>query len=298
MSIGTSDRGQIIARDGVRLHYLRTGGARPPLILLHGLTANARFFAGLLAAGLAEVFDVIRVDLRGRGLSDKPDSGYAIADHAADVLAVMDAAGVREAVVCGHSYGALLTLWLAAHHPDRVGRQILLDIATPSIADPEVIQLIMPSLDRLGCEVGSLDEYLARAAALRHLDAAWCDELAEYYRADVEIREDGSVLPRSPRAAIEQCIVRGVEVDWRAVAARAQPPGLVVCATGAYGSGARPIVRTDDARELVELLPDARYAEAPGNHVTMMFGANADSVVAAIRGFIMSPAPLGSRPPS
>jgi len=270
-------------RDAVRLHYLRSGGGGPPLVLLHGLTANAQFFGGLLGAGLAEHHDVIRVDLRGRGLSDKPATGYSMAEHAADVLAVLDAAQLDDAIVCGHSFGGMLAMWLAAHHPDRVRRQVLLDIAAPMISDPEVIQLIQPSLDRLDREVSSLDEYLARARALSFLEGAWCDELAEFYRADVEPVAGGQVRPRTPRALIEQCIRLGAAEDWSAVVARARAPALVVRGAAGLGPpGTRPLVRAEAALALVAQLADARYVEVPGNHFTMMFGPGARAVVAAI----------------
>ncbi|HEY5949413.1 MAG TPA: alpha/beta fold hydrolase, partial [Kofleriaceae bacterium] len=132
-------RGQLIARDGIRLHYLRSGPRRTPIVALHGLTANAHVFAGLMQAGLDERHDVIRIDLRGRGLSDKPHGPYTMAAHAADVLAVMDAAGIADAIIAGHSFGALLGLWLAAHHPDRVRQLVVMDVAVSTIARPDVI---------------------------------------------------------------------------------------------------------------------------------------------------------------
>jgi pimeloyl-ACP methyl ester carboxylesterase len=279
--------GAHVVRDAVRLHYLRSGGGQPALVLLHGLSANAQFFGGLLGVGLADHHDVIRVDLRGRGLSDKPATGYSMAEHAADVLAILDAARIDDAVLCGHSFGGMLAMWLAAHHPGRVRRQVLLDIAAPMISDPEVIQLIQPSLARLDREVASLDEYLASARGLPFLDGAWCDELDEFYRADVEPAAGGRVRPRSPRAVIEQCIQRGAEEDWNVVVARARAPALVVRASAGLGPpGTRPLVRAEDAHALVARLPDARYVEVPGNHFTMMFGPGARAVVTAIREFV------------
>jgi pimeloyl-ACP methyl ester carboxylesterase len=58
--------------NGIHLHYLDYPGDGPTLILMHGLTANAHSFAGLIRAGLSPQLPVLAVDLRGRGLSDCP----------------------------------------------------------------------------------------------------------------------------------------------------------------------------------------------------------------------------------
>jgi acyl-CoA synthetase (AMP-forming)/AMP-acid ligase II/thioesterase domain-containing protein len=282
-------RGQIIERDGVRLHFVRSGPRGTPIVLIHGLTANAQFFAGLTRAGLDQRHDVIRVDLRGRGLSDKPDGPYSMEAHAADVLAIMDAAGVDDAVIAGHSFGALVALWLAARHPSRVRRMVLMDISGPTIHNPEVVRLIQPSLDRLDRESPSLEAFLKEMRGLPHLGGAWCDELAHYFRSDVEVRQDGVVKPRSPRRAIEQCLILGRHEDWAALIAAARAPALVLHAPGAYGPGdTPPLVLRAQVEELAGRLRDARLVEVPGNHVTMMFGAGARAVVSAIDRFLVS----------
>ncbi|HEX8185076.1 MAG TPA: alpha/beta hydrolase, partial [Blastocatellia bacterium] len=74
----------------IQLHYIDYAGSEPVLVLLPGLTANAHAFDGLIQAGLNARFRVLAVDLRGRGLSDKPAVGYSMAQHAADVIALLD----------------------------------------------------------------------------------------------------------------------------------------------------------------------------------------------------------------
>ena len=108
--------GRYATTNGIRLHYLDHGGQGPVLVLAPGLTANAHSFDGLMHAGLAEVARVIALDLRGRGESDAPPSGYAMEDHARDVLGLLDALGLERVVMGGHSFGGLLTYWLAANH--------------------------------------------------------------------------------------------------------------------------------------------------------------------------------------
>jgi pimeloyl-ACP methyl ester carboxylesterase len=79
-----------IATNGIRLHCLDHPGEGPTLLLMPGLTANAHSFDGLITAGLSPALRVLALDLRGRGLSDKPLTGYTMADHAADIIGLLE----------------------------------------------------------------------------------------------------------------------------------------------------------------------------------------------------------------
>jgi pimeloyl-ACP methyl ester carboxylesterase len=91
-------------------------GGEPTIVALHGLASNARWW-DLVAQRLAPAHRVIAVDLRGHGLSDKPDTGYDFETVVADVHEVMTAVHPRAAVVAGHSWGASAALLYGATHP-------------------------------------------------------------------------------------------------------------------------------------------------------------------------------------
>ncbi|HYF61884.1 MAG TPA: alpha/beta fold hydrolase, partial [Herpetosiphonaceae bacterium] len=147
-----------VETNGIRLHYLDRG-AGPAMLLLPGLSANARAFDGLVAAGLTDHFRVIAPDLRGRGLSDRPAS-YTLAEHAADVLGLLDALGLERVILGGHSFGGLMTLFLAAQAPERFPRLIVLDAAL-RLAGAATRAAIQPSLVRLGQTWPSWADYRA-----------------------------------------------------------------------------------------------------------------------------------------
>jgi pimeloyl-ACP methyl ester carboxylesterase len=117
--------GNIVAND-IKLHYYRTGGAKPPLILSHGITDNGLCWTRL-AQHLEQDYDLIMVDARGHGLSDAPAEGYTVDHRAADLAGLIQGLGLDKPYLLGHSMGADTTAAVAATYPERVGCAILED---------------------------------------------------------------------------------------------------------------------------------------------------------------------------
>lgn len=118
----------------LRLHAV-IGGDGPPLLLVHGWPENWYAWR-LVMPALARDFEVIAVDQRGIGLSDKPPGGYDTGTLAGDLVALMDALGHRRFAVVGHDTGFAISYALAADHPDRVDRAALAEIPGPPGATP------------------------------------------------------------------------------------------------------------------------------------------------------------------
>lgn len=275
--------------NGIRLHYLDHGAAAegaPPLLLLPGLTANAHAFDGLVQAGLTARFRGLALDLRGRGASDKPESGYTMADHAADVIGLLDALSLAQVVPVGHSFGGLLALYLAAHFPQRISRLVILDAAL-SAASPRTREQIRPALARLGQVYPSWEEYLALIKQAPYLAGwEWDPTVESYYRADVQTNPDGTVQARAHPTHIAAAIEGVLAEDWRAILAAVRQPVLLIQAPGPYGPPeAPPIVSAEQAAETAAILADCRLIQAPGNHMTMLYGPGAHTIVAAIDSF-------------
>lgn len=116
----------------VEIHAV-SGGSGPPLLLLHGHPQTHAIWHKV-APALAERFTVIAADLRGYGDSSKPPGGldhvrYSKREMAADMLALMRAAGHERFAVLAHDRGARVAHRLAMDHPMAVRRLVLLDIA-------------------------------------------------------------------------------------------------------------------------------------------------------------------------
>ena len=109
-------------RSGLAIHY-EVEGSGLPLVLLHGgYTSSELWRLRGWVESLREERQLILVDLRGHGLSDKPHdpAAYRVSLLASDVIAVLDDLGIASAAVCGFSLGAVAALRLAASQSDRV----------------------------------------------------------------------------------------------------------------------------------------------------------------------------------
>jgi pimeloyl-ACP methyl ester carboxylesterase len=119
--------------DGIRVHGLDFGGPKDgtPLLMLHGVGGNAWIWADV-APRLRErlpAHHLVAIDGREGGDTEHPPTGYERDRFVGDVLAVHDALGGAPMVLVGHSRSGWLSAWIAARHPDRVGRLVLVDPA-------------------------------------------------------------------------------------------------------------------------------------------------------------------------
>jgi pimeloyl-ACP methyl ester carboxylesterase len=274
-----------VETNGIRLHYL-VRGQGPTLVLLPGLTANAHSFAGLVGAGLTDRVQLIAVDMRGRGRSDAPDGPYDIATHATDVIGLLDALDLEQVVVGGHSFGGLVSYYLAANNPDRVTKCIAMD--SPAEVHVGVLDQIKPSLDRLGAVFSSWDEYLARIKGSPYFTGwEWDPAIEQYYRNDLRANADGTVQAISRPDHIQAAALGTLEVAWTEVVSRITQPALLLRAPDPLGAPeVGPIVTREAAERTLGRIPNATLRDIPGNHITFLFGESARLVVEEITEFI------------
>lgn len=278
---------QFITSNDINLHLIERGAGDSAIILMHGLSANAHCFDGYFRAGLAEHVRVVTVDLRGRGLSDKPAGGYSMAEHARDIIGLMDALGIERAVMGGHSFGALLSIYLAHFYPDRVTKLILIDAAAR--LHPNVREMVAPSMLRLGRVWPSFDAFITEIKNAPYLTGRWSDDMLPYYRADVYDLPDGSVTTHSHLDHITEAVTLALSEPWLDLIGSVQQPALLVHADAPYGpEDGDPILPAELALETVRMMPDCRYTHVPGNHLTMLFGAGASASVQAIQRFLQA----------
>src|SRR3989442_285573 len=155
-----------------------------------------------MADALAPRHRLVAYDLRGRGDSDKPASGYSLATHGDDLRGLLDHLGLERATLMGHSLGAHIAVRFAARHPERVARLVLFDGGLDVRA--EVLDSLAPALARLGVEFPSLESFLERLRALPMFAGRWNDYLTRHFTYDVERTASGGVRSKVVRHAIEE----------------------------------------------------------------------------------------------
>ncbi|WP_052889146.1 alpha/beta fold hydrolase [Thermogemmatispora carboxidivorans] len=280
-------RDELVAAGELRLHVVQWGEAGPPVVCLHGLTANAFCFQAL-ADALATDYRVLAYDLRGRGRSERPAQGYSVPIHATDLDRLLTVLGLERVALLGHSLGALIALFYAAWRPERVSRLILVDAGAPLPwrTPEEQPAWLRASIARLGTPVASFEEYRRRLQGLPFLGPWWNAYLDRYLEHDVERLADGSVCSRVYRGSVLEEGQRLEEARPAEQWERVQAPTLVLRAGAGMFTADDQLLSQEAARELVAHMPEAQLIEFPAlNHYTIIFGVD-PGPAQAIRAFL------------
>ena len=277
----------IVAGD-ITLHYIQWGRQGPPIICVHGLTANAFCFQAL-ADYLAVDHRVFAYDLRGRGDSDKPESGYSIPHHADDLAELIDELGLDRPVVVGHSLGAFTAFYFAAHYPEKLSKLVLIDaVASPPWKTVEEQPAwLTTSINRLGTPVASFEEYKQRLKAAPYLGLHWNSYFDLYFEHDVRHRSDGSVVSKAYREGVleddKKQLSEGLpEGQWKYVTV----PTLLIRAGQGLFSDNDQVLSNESVPAIQREVKNFRYVNFPNlNHYTIIFGVD-DGPAKEIRDFV------------
>jgi pimeloyl-ACP methyl ester carboxylesterase len=254
---------------GIQLHSWP--GPEPPVVAVHGLTANGRCWE-TIARELAGGRRLVALDLRGRGGSDKPEHGYDLEHHCADLDGVLDDLGQPRAVLMGHSLGAYISLAYAATRPQRVERLILVDGG--AVLNPEqwgkVAQGIGPSLERLAQVYASAEEMLAQVRQAPFLQP-WNQATEDYYRYDC-IKVPGGVKSGTSSATVAEERANLNKVDFSRFYPQVRCPVLVLRAGQGMLAPDQLVLPDDATARLLRDLPQARLVELDRlNHFSIIF---------------------------
>ena len=220
--------------DGVELSWLEAGPvAGAPTLLLHGFASSAEVnwrLTGWIDLLAASGRRVVAVDHRGHGQSQKfyDPVQYGPDIFASDAVALLDHLGIEHADVIGYSMGARITLWMSAHHGERVRRAAICGMGEHMFGGR------------------GNNEAIARALETTNPEAIE-SETASTFRRFAE-RTGGDL--RALAACIRPSRTRITPDDARAVAV----PTLVAVGTADEVAG--------DPRPLADLIPDAAIFRA------------------------------------
>ena len=151
---------QNIATNGTTI-YVRIGGKGPPVVLLHGFADTGDMWPPL-ATVLAKDHRVIVPDLRGIGLSSKPEGGYEKKNQARDIAGVLDALKIDKIDLVAHDIGNMVAYAFCAQYPVRVKKLVLMDAPLPGLAD-WTAQLLNPLVWHFNFRGPDVERLVARA---------------------------------------------------------------------------------------------------------------------------------------
>lgn len=247
----------------LEVHYLDWdgGGARAamPMVALHGLASTAHWYRRL-AARLGRYYRIVAPDQRGHGQTTQAAAGYDWQTLAADVAGFMDALGLEQAAVLGHSWGGNVAINVAARFPQRVSKLVMID---GGFLDghllPEASWEVFRARFAPREVSGDRAEFLARQRS--QLADCWGEDLAEVVQTMVYADAAGQmrdILQPSNHAQV-------LAAMW------AEPPSVtlpqIVCPTLMVPAGPRPErMGTDFARTKERMVAAAAQA-IPDNRV-------------------------------
>lgn len=225
--------------NGIRIVYRRTGGAKPPVVLLHGLMGSGACWTPL-ARALEGDFDVVMPDLRGHGGSSAPPHGYRYDDLANDVVGLVRGLDLSPPVLIGHSMGGMTAAVVAS-----LGAVVLrgLVLVDPTFLSPERQREVSDSdvADQHRRALASAKSDLVAQARARHP-----------HRSPEIIELQAEARLQTCMAAFD--VLTPPNPDHRDVVSALDVPTLLVI-------GDNPVVTMEMATELRSLNPRVRVEQ-------------------------------------
>lgn len=236
--------------DGETLAYLSMGDpAGTPVVLIHGYTDNARDWVPLIPY-LSKNLRLIVVDIRGHGLSGKPECCYSRPDFAYDIKLLLDALGVKRADIVGHSLGSFIAQTFAEFWPERTGRVVLIS----SSGGPRAGALPRPPKFDFAAVIRQLKEPIDPDS--KFMIEWWSSPTPvseEFLRRQ---RRDAAAIPvRVWLAVLDQALS---DTDLQRTLPRLKAPTLLI-----WGSD-DPLMEEEVRSTLREALPHAEVRVFPG----------------------------------
>jgi pimeloyl-ACP methyl ester carboxylesterase len=227
--------------NGIGIRYLRTGGAKPPVVLLHGLLGSGACWTPL-ARALEGDFDVVMPDARGHGGSSAPHHGYGYDDHASDVVGLIRGLGLSRPVLLGHSMGGMTAAVVASRGAGLLRGLVVVD---PTFLSPERQREVRDS---------DVADQHRRALGLPKSDLVAERRAQHPHRAPELVELQAEARLQTRMAAFD--VLTPPTPPYREVVSAIDVPTLIVI-------GDKPVVTLDMLMGLRSLNPRLRIEQVP-----------------------------------
>ena len=268
-----------VKANGIKVHYYRTGGDKPQVVLNHGAMDDGLCWTRVVKE-LEKNYDVIMFDTRGHGFSDSGEGDYESATRAKDLAEAITALGLDKPVVGGHSLGADGSMHLAALYPE-IPRAIFME-------DPLIV---MPGQPVFGGEISDRGEgalkmmvtimslikispkFIGKFIARKMMPISPDDEIIPWLNSKKRFSND---FMKSMKNTVDSDTSSQFEV-----LKKIKVPTLLFMGDRDKGS----IVSEEAAQEMAKILPDLRVAHLKGaNHDIRR--AKFDEYMTALQNFL------------
>ena len=249
-----------IATEGAQLH-VRVGGSGPAVVLIHGFGDTGDMWAPL-ARALAVDHTVVVHDLRGMGLSSKPEDGYDKRTQAADIRKVLDQLGIDRADIVGHDIGTMVAYAYAARYPDKTTRLVVMDAPVPGIPPWNDI-VLSPLLWHFS--FGGPDALrLVKGRERIYLDRFWNEFAGTPSKIDEATRRHYAKLyaqPGAMRASFAQflAIPKDAEDNLQSMKTLLPMPVLAIGGEKSFGANEAVVMRNAATNVTELVVPDAGH---------------------------------------
>lgn len=257
---------------GLSIQIVRWPADGKTVFCIHGLTANCRCW-DRMASAIVPSHSVLAMDLRGRGLSDKPETGYSVEHHCRDIESAARNLGLDKIVVMGHSLGAFIAAYLAATRPGLVEKAVLVDGAGQLTGEQmeKVFAGIKMSLDRLGKVFPDYESYVEKLKTAPFF-TSWSGFLDTYFSYELE-EVEGGVRSRVYPEGIQEEAANLSKINIGDYYGRIACPVLILRATEGMMSSDDLLLPEDVAARMEKEIKSAARVDIPGsNHYSILFG--------------------------
>jgi non-heme chloroperoxidase len=231
---------------GITLDYAEAGDPNgAPIVFIHGYLDSRRIWDFALPH-LPQQYRLVFVSQRGFGDADKPPSGLTQTDYVKDLEAFLEAVGIAQAAIVGHSMGGLIAHYFAVRNPQKTRRLVLVGTA-PTAANSEIVGgTVMDEINRL---TDPLDPAFVRLSQSEQIRSPVPESVLDAVVAETL---------KAPARSWQGAMAGMLSEDHAARLAEIKCPTLIL-----YGDGDMYFTM-EDQRELQRLIPQAQLKIYPG----------------------------------
>ena len=259
---------RFITVNGVKLHYAEHGDqSSPPLLCLHGVTLAGGVWDSF-AAQMCDRYHVLALTARGHGDSDRADS-YLGAVFVDDTAAFLEATGSAPATVCGHSMGGAIGIGLAAMHPEKVEKLIVVDAGpTPGGFRETLTEWLNSAPDSFDTVEEAVEQWKLMPGV--GMDKVDVNELRRNVQLVMERGADGRLRSKTDPRLLQVLLGIGQPADTPSDAAREQMMwaacAAVKCPTLIVRGSRSTALTRECAERMLATIPDAQLVEVDAEH--------------------------------